>query len=202
MTIRILLCAVTVLCLPLTARAHQDASQSPLPQQGYRSLPQDTPAFAGAALRRVQTRQTVRPPMLKLAGPRFGITVLSGEAARIAREDFGLEHPVVTQFGWQFERRFMDMESGPSGVFEWVLLAGGLEQGKLFPSVSWLTGIRTPSGLEFGAGPNLTPVGLGLAAAAGVTIPSGSLNFPVNVAIVSSERGIRTSVLAGFTTRR
>jgi hypothetical protein len=137
-----------------------------------------------------------------LSGPRFGVTVLSGESARIAKEEHGVNRSMVTQFGWQFERRFLAQDSGPSGVFELVLLAGGLEQGAFFPSVSWITGIRTESGVEFGAGPNATPLGLGLAAAAGVTLRAGQMNFPLNVALVSSQNGVRTSVLGGFTIRR
>jgi hypothetical protein len=144
----------------------------------------------------------VRPERVSLSGPRLGITVLSGESARIAREDHGVKRSVVSQFGWQFERRFLSPEHGPSGVFEWVLLAGGLDQGAFFPSVSWITGIRTESGIEFGAGPNATPLGVGLAVAAGITVRSGHMNFPLNLALVSSENGVRTSVLAGFTMRR
>jgi hypothetical protein len=143
-----------------------------------------------------------RPVSLSLSGPRVGLTVLTGESARIAKEDHGVRRPVVTQFGWQFERRFLTQEAGPSGVFEWVFLVGGLEQGAFFPSVSWITGIRTASGIEVGAGPNATPLGLGFAVAAGVSVPSGYMQFPINIALVSSENGVRTSALVGFTTRR
>jgi hypothetical protein len=186
-----------VVALPAAADARQ-SNPRPVAHPALQAAPIDVTSLPPE--RQLQAQQKLA--MLRLSGPRIGLTVLSGESARVAQEDYGIKGSVLTQFGWQFERRFVQLESGPSGVFEWVLLAGGLEQGKLFPSLSWLTGIRAPSGVEFGAGPNLTPAGVGLAVAAGVTIPSGSLNFPVNVAIVSSERGIRTSVLAGFTTRR
>jgi hypothetical protein len=158
------------------------------------------PSAAGA-----QTAATDAPPRpvsLSLSGPRIGLTVLTGESARIAREEHGVKRAVVTQFGWQFERRFLEQETGPTGVFEWVFLVGGLDQGAFFPSVSWITGVRTPSGIEFGAGPNVTPLGFGFAAAAGISVRSGYMQFPMNVAIVSSENGIRTSALLGFTTRR
>jgi hypothetical protein len=143
-----------------------------------------------------------RAEQLSLSGPRVGVTILSGESARRAKEEFDLKSSVVTQFGWQFERRFLSTEDGPTGVFEWVLLVGGLEQGLFFPSISWITGVRTPAGLEFGVGPNLNGLGLGLAAAAGVNLRSGHINFPVNFALVSSGSGIRTSFLGGFTMRR
>jgi hypothetical protein len=139
---------------------------------------------------------------LSLSGPRVGVTVLTGEAYERARTDYELNSRVVTQFGWQFERRFFDSDTGPMGLFEWVLLVGGLEQGLFFPSISWLTGLRTSSGLEFGLGPNVSGLGVGLAAAAGVNLRSGYMNFPVNVALVSSDSGVRTSVLGGFTMRR
>jgi hypothetical protein len=142
-----------------------------------------------------------RPKSVSLGGPRFGVTMLSGESARIAKEDYGVERSVVTQFGWQFERRFFSKENGPSGIFEWVVLVGGLEQGAFFPSISWITGVRTASGVEFGVGPNATPLGVGFAAAAGITIPAGYMQFPFNVAVVSSANGVRVSALAGFTTR-
>ena len=146
--------------------------------------------------------QLSRPRTVHLGGPRMGITVLSGDAAEIAERDHGLERSVLTQFGWQFERRFFAAHEGPSGIFEWVVLVGGLDQGKVFPSVSWITGVRSQSGLELGAGPNATPIGVGFALAAGYNVRSGYMNFPLNIALVSSEKGIRTSALIGFTTRR
>jgi hypothetical protein len=82
-----------------------------------------------------------------------------------------------------------------------VVLAGGLEQGAFLPSVSWLVGLRTASGMEFGVGPNLTPAGSALAFAAGVTYSTGALNIPVNVAVVPSKAGVRVSVLTGFNMR-
>ncbi|HUF51152.1 MAG TPA: hypothetical protein VMN60_09980 [Longimicrobiales bacterium] len=48
----------------------------------------------------------------------------------------------------------------------------------------------------------ITPLGLGFAGAAGVTLRSGYMSFPLNVALVSSLNGLRTSALAGFTIRR
>jgi hypothetical protein len=144
----------------------------------------------------------LRPASLSLSGPRVGLTVLSGDVARIAREEHGVKRSVVTQFGWQFERRFLTQETGPSGVFEWVFLVGGMEQGAFFPSLSWITGVRTSSGFEVGAGPNMTPLGIGFAVAGGVSVRSGYMQFPINIALVSSENGVRTSALVGFTTRR
>jgi hypothetical protein len=83
-----------------------------------------------------------------------------------------------------------------------VFLAGGLERGVVVPSVSWLVGLRTGSGMEFGLGPNVTPAGVALAMAAGVTVSRGALNVPFNIAVVPSRTGVRVSVLTGFNTKR
>jgi hypothetical protein len=85
---------------------------------------------------------------------------------------------------------------------EWVLLAGGLDQGVLLPSLNWLVGLRTRDGAEFGIGPNITPVGVALAIAAGVTFRAGVLNIPMNFAVVPSKAGLRVSMLTGFTLRK
>ena len=140
---------------------------------------------------------------VKLSGPRFGVTVLSDGIVEKLRDDSDIDvGSLVTQFGWQFEKRFASGDNGLTPVTEWVLLLGGLEQGVALPSLTWLAGLRTRNGTEFGVGPNLTPVGVALAVAAGVTLRSGSLNFPVNLAVVPSKSGVRVSVLTGFNMRR
>jgi hypothetical protein len=109
---------------------------------------------------------------------------------------------VITQFGWQFEKQFYSKDSGITAVNEWVVLLGGMEQGVALPSVSWIVGLRTREGAEFGVGPNITPAGVALAIAAGVTFRTGALNVPVNVAVVPSKSGMRVSMLSGFNFRR
>jgi len=166
-----------------------------------------------------QTTAPAKP--LSLAGPRFGVTVLSDSIVdKLQDEDIRIG-PVITQFGWQFEKQFNTTSNGPALVTEWVLLAGGVEQGVFLPSVSWLVGARTKSGLEFGIGPNLSVAGAALVATAGMTFHAGDLNIPVNLAIVPSEvnwvtydgppsfrateierRALRISLLFGFNTRR
>ena len=150
--------------------------------------------------------QTPEPPLAtaaSLSGPRLGFTLLSdGVVAKLRENALINVSPVVTQFGWQFEKQFYSTENGPTAVTEWVVLVGGLEQGVVLPSVSWLVGMRTMKGAEFGIGPNLTPVGAALAIAAGMTFRAGGLNVPVNLAVVPSKSGVRVSLLAGFNTRR
>ncbi len=143
------------------------------------------------------------PETMRLSGPRVGATFLSDGIIAKLRADTDLTvGSVVTQFGWQFEKRFVGRENGLTAVTEWVFLLGGIDQGVVLPSLSWLVGLRTAKGVEFAIGPNLTPVGAAVALAAGVTLRSGRLNFPVNLAVVPSTSGVRVSLLAGFNARR
>jgi hypothetical protein len=161
-------------------------------------------AFLIAAVSTPASSQTI-PPVAKtvnLSGPRIGFTSLSDGIVRKLQEERGIEiRPLITQFGWQFEKQFYSKDGGLTAVNEWVVLFGGLEQGVALPSVSWIVGLRTPEGAEFGGGPNLTPAGVALAVAAGVTFRAGALNVPVNVAVVPSKSGLRVSMLTGFNFR-
>jgi hypothetical protein len=142
-----------------------------------------------------------RTERIKLSGPRFGITYLGGgivDSLKAVEIDVS---PVITQFGWQWEKQFRSGGSGPTAVSEWVLLVGGLEQGAFLPSLSWLVGVRTLGGTELGVGPNLGPAGFALAFAGGITRRSGSLNLPINISVVPSRVGTRLSILGGFTMR-
>ena len=146
------------------------------------------------------------PPVAQkigLSGPRFGATFLSpGIVEHLARENDIHVGSLVTQFGWQFEKRLYSGQESLTAVTEWVLLVGGVEQGVFLPSVNWLVGVRTKAGTEFGIGPNLSPAGSALVIAVGRTFRAGALNFPLNVAFVPSKSGLRVSVLCGFNTRR
>jgi hypothetical protein len=139
---------------------------------------------------------------VSLSGPRLGATFLSPGVAQKLRDNQIDAGWALSQFGWQFEKRIKTGPSGLSAVNEWVVLAGGLEQGVVIPSLSWLVGLRTGSGVEFGLGPNVTPAGVALAMAGGVTVSKGALNVPFNIAVVPSRAGVRVSVLTGFNMRR
>ena len=156
---------------------------------------------AGAA----SAQSVIQPPpftkTVNLSGPRFGLTALStGVVDQLRERDINVG-PNISQFGWQFEKQFYSRESGVAAVNEWVVLLGGLDQGVALPSLSWLVGLRTREGAEFGIGPNITPAGAALAIAAGMTIRAGVVNIPVNVAVVPSGAGVRMSVLTGFNLR-
>lgn len=142
------------------------------------------------------------PRTVTLSGPRFGFTAL-GDGVVAALQERSIEvRPSISQFGWQFENQIAGLGTGITAMTEWVVLAGGLEQGVAIPSVSWLVGVRSRDGTEFGIGPNVTPAGVSLAMAAGITIRTGGLNVPINVAVVPGRSGTRVSFLTGFNFRR
>lgn len=153
----------------------------------------------------------------RLSGPRIGLTLLSPANIREINETFGEctydretggcqtstvispGAPVVTQFGWQFERPMAETASGLTIVSEVLFLVGGLERGLALPSGSLIVGVRTARGLEFGLGPNLSATGAGYAITAGFANPVGEINVPVNVAAVLGKGGPRISLLVGLT---
>lgn len=150
--------------------------------------------------------QTLTPPpyadRVDLSGPRFGVTLLSDDALDELRLNEIELRPTISQFGWQFEKAFYATDTGVAALNEWVVLFGGLDQGVALPSVSWLVGLRTAEGTEFGVGPNLSAGGVALALAAGVTLRAGVMNVPMNVAVVPAKTGLRISFLTGFNLRR
>ena len=145
--------------------------------------------FAGAA----SAQNVLEPPgftkTVNLSGPRFGLTALStGVVDELHKRSIDVGSN-ISQFGWQFERQFYSRGSGVAAVNEWVVLLGGLDQGVALPSLSWMVGLRTREGAEFGIGPNITPAGVALAVAGGVTFRAGTLNVPMNVGRGAVEGG-------------
>ncbi|MBT3571330.1 MAG: hypothetical protein HN498_03105 [Flavobacteriales bacterium] len=137
----------------------------------------------------------------KLAGPRVGVTMVqAGSLASILRKDvslfsddireewtgsIGKNGAVMSQYGWQWESRFLD-GGDVVGIVEWIALVGGMEKGMFLPSVSSMVGLRTASGFEFAAGPNLSLGGIAMVIGIGKTLKFGKLNVPVNIAYVPS----------------
>jgi len=137
----------------------------------------------------------------KLAGPRVGVTMVqAGSLASILRKDVSLfsddireewtgstgkNGAVMSQYGWQWESRFLD-GGDVVGIVEWIALVGGMEKGMFLPSVSSMVGLRTASGFEFAAGPNLSLGGIAMVIGIGKTLKFGKLNVPVNIAYVPS----------------
>lgn len=132
------------------------------------------------------------------SGPRLGMAYLIGGSVTAERAGKHVS-PLMSLFGWQLEHQF---ETGrrdlPVPMTEIVLLAGGMEQGIVLPSASWLIGLRKKNGWEAGLGPTLTGAGVQVAAAAGVTHSLGRINVPVNLAVAPGRRGASISLTTGF----
>ena len=154
--------------------------------------------------------QLVHPPApeaeaavdeVSLSGPRVGVTHLSdGVVAKLKNNGIKVGS-FVSQFGWQVEKHIYSSRS-VTAMTEWIVLVGGLDQGIVIPSGSWMVGLRARNGVEVGVGPNLTPAGPALAIAGGVTFGMGPLKVPLNIAVVPSRSGTRISFLTGFNTLR
>jgi hypothetical protein len=158
-------------------------------------------AATAAAAKKVAQEVAEWKRSIDYSGPRFGITYLPKAAVdSLANHNIDV-NSAISQFGWQIEREIHVSPEGPRVLNEWVFLAGGLESGVFLPSATWLIGVRDRSGTEFGVGPNVSVAGVALAAAAGITVHSGGLHFPMNVAVASSKGGARVSFLTGFTLR-
>lgn len=141
------------------------------------------------------------------SGPRMGFMFAPGDAAIARRlKDHGLGS-VVSQFGWHFEKRVVPFNGGPQLVTEAVPLIGGVEYGKVVPSLTLAMGVRLPSGFEFGMGPSLTAVSatnanMGLVVAAGKSIDYGDVRIPLNLAVSTNPRGTMVSLIVGYAMHR
>lgn len=140
---------------------------------------------------------------ISLAGPRFGVGILTGLAAKIMeapKSEGGNEGwPVVSHIGYQFEKVFVS-SGNTHALVEILPTLSGLEQGIFMPGINMLLGIRNSrTGLEFAMGYNVVvgkaryydiaaeadrykvALNSGLLVAAGKTFKSGRLNFPINI---------------------
>ena len=205
---RLLLIAISLWTVPALAQGvplepdpapdETETPARPAPAPVVRQAPPRAPVVAVA-------RERIGPQ--RLDGPRVGVTILDPASVDLINETFGEEGdprisdgtPVITQFGWQFETRLFQTESGLTGVTEVVGLVGGLDRNIIIPSGTFLVGLRTVSGMEIGVGPNLSVGGFGYAVAVGMNTPIGEVNVPLNVAAVFGKGGPRVSLLAGFT---
>ncbi|HCS21994.1 MAG TPA: hypothetical protein DIW47_15800 [Bacteroidetes bacterium] len=98
-------------------------------------------------------------PRLRTDGPRLGVSMVTGEAAKIlAREEnqggFNA-YPMTFHFGYQFEKQYLN-SGNFQALFEFIPLISGMEQGRLAFSFSMLNGIRSNrGGWEFAFGPSV-----------------------------------------------
>lgn len=103
-----------------------------------------------------ENMQVKKLPRQKLAGPRFGFTVFTGEVAEY-RQAQGLE-PIMSQFGWQFETQMVSTTDGNQALMEWLILLGGLEQDETSVSLAWLAGYRLAKAWNSEWVPTSTPI--------------------------------------------
>ena len=97
---------------------------------------------------------------LNLSGPRMGFSLLTGDAATVykaPRIEGGFDaFPALFQFGYQFEVQYLN-EGNMQGLFEFIPLVGGIEQGFFIPSLTVLHGLRSnKNGIEFAFGPTIS----------------------------------------------
>ena len=97
--------------------------------------------------------------VLNLSGPRMGVTFFTGQAAKIQRKAVlkgGYDAlPMMSQFGYQFEIKYLN-SGNVQALFEIIPVITGLDQGRVIPSLTVLSGIRSnKSGFEFAFGPNI-----------------------------------------------
>jgi hypothetical protein len=134
----------------------------------------------------------------KLSGPRVGVSVVSGIPGDRLRSEFGGVDPFMTEFGWLSEQFVTPGTGRINFVFREMVLIGGIEQGKFFPSLITSVGIRQQPGLELGVGPSLSPLGVGLSATVGWNFLVGTTAVPVNVVFSRNGDATRLMLITGF----
>ncbi len=95
--------------------------------------------------------------ILRLNGPRMGVsftTGLAGERLQAPDQEGGYDmFPVMTQFGYQWETQYLSAGNFQA-LIEFIGMIGGLESGKVIPSIAVMNGFRSSTnGWEFAFGP-------------------------------------------------
>lgn len=96
---------------------------------------------------------------VNLSGPRMGYVFYTGKTARILKSP---EHiggfnmnPHMFQFGWQFEKQYLN-EGNFQALVEFIPMLSGLDQNMAIPSITILNGLRNNRyGIELALGPTL-----------------------------------------------
>jgi hypothetical protein len=97
---------------------------------------------------------------LKLDGPRMGFALLTDNAANVltagkAEGGYEAQYPAVFQFGYQFEKQYLN-EGKFQALFEFIPMISGMDHSMFLPSFTILNGIRNNvSGWEFAFGPTI-----------------------------------------------
>ncbi len=105
--------------------------------------------------------QQEKPPWLAI-GPRIGVTGVVTPQWRFDRQiqqirsRDSMYFPVYSEIGLNLDERIRLDASGSALIFRQTVLAGGLDQNVLLPSLAGLVGIGTGFGLEALVGPELS----------------------------------------------
>lgn len=97
---------------------------------------------------------------LKLSGPRMGFTMFTGTTAdllALPEYEGGYDAlPVMFQFGYQFETKYLN-EGNFQALVEFIPMVTGIDQGLFIPSITILNGLRSnKSGWELAFGPTIS----------------------------------------------
>lgn len=143
-----------------------------------------------------------------MGGPRLGLTFIHGDGELVKTLKRNKMDRLLSQFGWHFEYQVSPENIlGPSFVVQFVPLFGGVEYGKIIPSLTTAFGIRFPNGIEFGMGPNLavskdsydeTVITSALVLAIGKSIDYGGVSLPLNIVYAINPKGNRASFIFGY----
>jgi hypothetical protein len=153
------------------------------------------------------SQPTISRPKNSFYGPRLGFAYLDDELIRtIHKEHNGNEHVghIITQFGWNFEKRFTPNEDGVTFVWEAIPLIGAIDRDLPLYSIMGIMGIRTAGGIELGVGPRLysnndgKDIDFGAVYKGGMTFQYGRISIPLNMVVAPSQDGTSISVLTGF----
>lgn len=98
--------------------------------------------------------------ILKADGPRSGLSFATGEWASVltrpVKEGGYGGYPFMFQFGYQFEKQYLN-EGSFQGLFEVLTMISGADQGRFVPSFTFLNGLRNnKNGWEFAFGPTFS----------------------------------------------
>jgi hypothetical protein len=161
--------------------------------------------LAGAAAAQ-DARRPVSFSSRNLSGPRFGMTYVAGDSDLYRRLRDNDMDRLLSQFGWHFEKQVIPEGGGPQFVVEFVPMFAGVEYGKFVPAATLAMGVRMPSGIEFGLGPNVAVTGTdedpeamtSLVLALGKSFDYGGVSIPINVAYATNPDGQRLSLIVGY----
>ena len=93
-------------------------------------------------------------------------------------------------------------------------MVGGLDQSLIVPGFTFILGLRTTSGFEFGVGPNILLnfselqeeepkikefVKTAVVLALGVSVKAGRFDFPIDIAFTPATTGLRFTIIMGVT---